>query len=135
MKQNVAGKVLLEMMPRMNLKKILRAQRKFVKDRQWEQFHTPKNLVMALSVETSELLEIFQWFRDQQDQPANWSTATQTHVQEEMADVFYYLVRLADVLEIDLEKAFQDKMKKNARKYPVKLAKGKATKYSKLRKS
>ncbi len=135
MKQNVAQKVLLEMMPEMNLKKMIRAQREFVKAREWEQFHTPKNLVMALSVEASELLEIFQWFQGQQDQPANWSKATQTHVQEELADVLYYLVRLADILEIDLEEAFQNKMKKNARKYPVKWAKGKATKYSKLKKS
>jgi NTP pyrophosphatase (non-canonical NTP hydrolase) len=114
----------------MNLKKVTQLQRAFVKARDWEQFHTPKNLAVALSVEASELLEVFQWMKDKE----SLKPEAAAHVREEIADVFFYLVRLSDVLEIDLEQAFMDKMKKNARKYPVRLSKGSSRKYTELRK-
>lgn len=116
----------------MKLKKIVADQRKFVAARNWEQFHTPKNLAAALTVETAELLEIFQWLKPGQDDPAAMDADTLEHVREELADVFYYLVRLADVTGIDLEKAYWSKMKKNARKYPARLARGSAKKYDRL---
>lgn len=117
----------------MKLKKIVQHQREFVRAREWEQFHTPRNVATALNVEAAELLEIFQWLKDGDDRPAKMSAETLEHLREEMADVFFYLVRLADVTGVDLEKAFWSKMKKNARKYPVRLAKGRATKYTKLK--
>lgn len=117
----------------MKLKKILQHQREFVQARDWEQFHTPRNLATALNVEAAELLEIFQWLKDGDDRPARMSAETREHLNEEMADVFFYLVRLADVTGVDLEKAFWDKMEKNARKYPVELARGRSTKYTKLK--
>lgn len=118
----------------MKLKKIIADQRKFVAARNWEPFHTPKNLAAALSVEASELLEIFQWLAPGQDHPSAMDAEGREHLREEIADVFYYLVRLADVTGVDLEKAYWDKMRKNARKYPARLARGRAVKYNRLEK-
>lgn len=117
----------------MKLKKIIGYQRDFVAAREWSRFHTPKNLASALSVEAAELLEIFQWMKDGEDQPSSFGKETREHLREELADVFFYLLRLADVTGVDLEEAFWDKMRKNARKYPVRLARGRATKYDKLK--
>ena len=98
--------------------------------RDWEQFHTPKNLSMALSVEASELLEIFQW--QKADEYKNANKKQKEMIKDEIADIFYYLVRISDKLDIDIEKALINKMKKNRKKYPKKLVKGKAVKiYSK----
>ena len=102
--------------------------RKFVRERDWEQFHTPKNLAMALTVEAGELQEIFQWLTDQQS--SDLSVRQRQHVQEEMADVLLYLCRLADVLDIDLQDAALAKLKLNAEKYPADQVRGKSTKYS-----
>lgn len=106
--------------------------REFAKERDWEQFHTPKNLSMALSGEAGELLSLFQWLQD--DQVSDWiaDPANRTAVEHEMADVFGYLLRLADVLGTDLERALQEKIQVNGRKYPVELSRGNATKYTHL---
>lgn len=117
----------------MDLQKIIRHQRAFVTAREWNAFHTPKNLAAALSVEAAELLEIFQWFDRDAEKPENMDKETREQLREELADVFFYLVRLADVTGVDLEKAFWSKMKKNAKKYPVSLSKGHATKYNRLK--
>ncbi len=117
----------------LDLKKLKEFQRQFVKEREWEQFHTPKNLVMALAGESGELLEIFQWLRDTEAQEIMNSQSQNEKIQDELADIFFYLVRLSDVLGVDLEAAFWNKMRKNAEKYPVHLAKGKATKYTDLK--
>ena len=110
----------------MNYKKIKSEIRKFVDERDWEQFHTPKNLSMALSVEASELLEIFQWQKADEYKKAN--KKQKEMIKDEIADIFYYLVRISDKLNIDLEKALIKKMKKNRKKYPKRLVKGKAVK-------
>jgi dCTP diphosphatase len=105
--------------------------REFAQARDWERFHTPKNLVMALSVEASELLEPFQWLTAEQSQqlgPEQYEA-----VRQEIADVLIYLTRLADLLEIDLLDAAADKLALNARKYPVERSHGNATKYSDFR--
>ncbi len=103
-------------------------QRRFAEARDWPQFHTPKNLAMALSVEAAELLECFQWLTPEQSAQI---TGRERHaVEEEVADVLLYLLRLSDVLGIDLLQAAQRKMAVNARKYPVALARGSARKYS-----
>jgi dCTP diphosphatase len=102
--------------------------RRFAEARDWGQFHTPKNLAMALSVEAAELLECFQWLTAEQS--ARPGAAEQRAIEEEMADVLLYLLRLSDVLGVDLPRAAQRKMAINARKYPVALARGNARKYS-----
>ena len=110
----------------MNYKKVKSEIRKFVDERDWEQFHTPKNLSMALSVEASELLEIFQW--QKADEYKNANKKQKEIIKDEIADIFYYLVRISDKLNIDIEKALIKKMKKNRKKYPKRLVKGKAVK-------
>ena len=110
----------------MNYKKVKSEIRKFVDERDWEQFHTPKNLSMALSVEASELLEIFQW--QKADEYKNANKKQKEMIKDEIADIFYYLVRISDKLNIDIEKALIKKMKKNRKKYPKRLVKGKAVK-------
>ncbi len=100
--------------------------RAFAEARAWERYHTPKNLVMALSVEASELLEPFQWLSPEQSQQL--SPAQREAVRQEIADVLIYLTRLADLLDIDLLEAAADKLAINARKYPVELAHGNALK-------
>ena len=102
--------------------------REFAQARAWERFHTPKNLVMALSVEMAELLEPFQWLTAEQSQ--DLSPAQHEAVRQEIADVLIYLTRLADLLEIDLLQAAYDKLAINARKYPVEKAHGNALKSS-----
>jgi len=94
--------------------------RQFVAERDWEQFHSPKNLVMALTGEVGELTEIFQWLTQEESAAVMADEGRATAVRDELADVFAYLIRLADVLDVDLERAFTEKMTKNARKYPVK---------------
>lgn len=101
--------------------------REFALARAWERFHTPKNLVMALSVEASELLEPFQWLTAEQSHQLN--TEQHEAVRQEIADVLIYLTRLADILDIDLLEAAADKLAINARKYPADQAYGNALKY------
>lgn len=100
--------------------------RAFAEARAWERYHTPKNLVMALSVEASELLEPFQWLTPQQS--ARLSAEQHEAVRQEIADVLIYLTRLADLLDIDLLDAAAAKLAINARKYPVDKAHGNALK-------
>lgn len=99
----------------------------FAKERDWEQYHTPKNLVMALSVEASELLEHFQWLTEEQSQ--NLTETQKSEVADEISDVLVYLVRLASVLEIDIEQSVERKMHKNGAKYPAEKVKGSIKKY------
>jgi Predicted pyrophosphatase len=101
-----------------------RAQREFARERDWEQFHTPKNLAMALTVEAAELQEIFQWLRP--DEASALSPEQTQHLREELADVLLYLCRLADVCNVDLESAAWDKLRRNAEKYPADLVRGSA---------
>lgn len=103
----------------------------FARERNWDQFHSPKNLVMALAGESAELLEIFQWLTEEQSKGIVNSEKDMTLVKEEIADVFIYLARLADKLNIDIEKEVLDKIEVNEKKYPVDLSKNNATKYNK----
>jgi dCTP diphosphatase len=101
--------------------------RQFAAERDWQQFHAPKNLAIALSVEAAELLEHFQWLSE----PASrdLSSEQRSEVAAEMADVLIYLVRLADKLDVDLLQAAQAKMVVNACKYPADQVRGSARKY------
>jgi len=109
----------------------LRAQvGEFVRERDWEQFHSPKNLAMALTVEAAELLEVFQWkTEDESRAPDAKTLAAASH---EIADVLIYLVRIAEKLGIDPVAAAQRKLALNAAKYPVDKARGNARKYDEL---
>ena len=102
----------------------------FARARDWEQFHTPKNLAMALSVEAAELTEIFQWLTAEQS--ARLGAARRAHLADELADVFIYLLKLARHYRIDLIDAGHAKMRKNARKYPASKARGSMKKYTEL---
>ena len=108
------------------------ALKEFAEARDWAQFHSPKNLVMALSGEVGELNEIFQWMTEADSFKAASSEATAKAVRDEIADVALYLIRLSDVLGIDLNKAVSSKLVMNAAKYPVDLSRGVSTKYNKL---
>ncbi|MBB5876672.1 nucleotide pyrophosphohydrolase [Xanthomonas sp. 3498] len=106
------------------------AQRAFADARDWGQFHSPRNLAAALSVEAAELLEHFQWVDDAQSKQL--SAEKKQQVGSEIADVLLYLVQLCDKLDIDPIEAAQRKMLVNAAKYPVERAKGRITKYTEL---
>lgn len=101
----------------------------FAEERDWSQFHTPKNLSMALCVEASELLEIFQW-RDGKEEASSLPKNTRAAVSQEVADIFIYLLRFCSVTGIDLLTAAEEKLAQNAQKYPADLVRGKSQKYS-----
>jgi dCTP diphosphatase len=113
-----------------SLEAVRAALRRFAAVRDWDQFHLPKNLAMALSVEAAELLEHFQWLPDAESDAL--APTERVQVAEEMADVLLYLVRLADRLDIDLLAAARRKIRLNARKYPVAKARGNSRKYTEL---
>ena len=96
---------------------------KFVKDRDWEQFHSPSNLAKSISIEAAELLECFQWFDNEYDREA---------VLEELADVMNYCIQMSMVLGVDIIDILNSKLDKTEKKYPVEKAKGNSTKYDKL---
>ncbi len=103
---------------------------RFARERDWEQFHSPKNLVMALAGEVGELSELFQWLSEDASREVGRNAATSRPIRDELADVLFYLVRLATVLEVDLDEAAASKLQRNAEKYPIDKARGNARKYS-----
>ena len=100
----------------------------FIKERHWEQFHSPKNLAMALSVEVAEIVEHFQWLTEEDSK--NLPPEKLAEVREEIGDVMIYLTELAEKLGIDPVEAAKAKMMINGQKYPAELVKGKASKYT-----
>jgi dCTP diphosphatase len=113
-----------------DLEKLRDELRKFAAERDWDKFHSPKNLAMALSVEAAELLENFQWLSEEQSRhlPPDALAA----VSEEIADILLYLIRLSDKLDIDPIAAANKKLARNADKYPVDKARGTSKKYTEL---
>ncbi|MDB4130792.1 nucleotide pyrophosphohydrolase [Flavobacteriaceae bacterium] len=109
---------------------LIKKLRKFSEDRDWEQFHSPKNLVMALTSEVGELSDIFQWISEEQSKLDNIDPKDLDKAKEELADVFLYTLRIADKLGIDLKKEANKKIEVNGKKYPINLSKGNSTKYS-----
>jgi|TARA_B100000614_G_C14508353_1_gene477502 NTP pyrophosphatase (non-canonical NTP hydrolase) len=116
---------------KLDLKTIKEKLRKFSQERDWDQYHSPKNLAMAMSVEVSELLEIFQWSNDGGMEKIE-DKETKKQIEEEIADIFNYLVKFVDLMDLDLEELSLEKIKKNDMKYPVNKFKGKSDKYNKL---
>ena len=111
-----------------NLSDLREALASFAQDRDWDQFHSVKNLILALVGEVGELSEVFQWLNEAQI--SNLNEEDRDRAEEELADVFLYLIRLADKLDIDLIEAANAKLSLNAEKYPVEAAKGNAVKYN-----
>jgi NTP pyrophosphatase (non-canonical NTP hydrolase) len=111
-----------------DLQSLTQALRDFAKARDWEQFHSPKNLASALSVEAAELLEHFQWLTEEQSR--NLSATKQAEVAAEAADVLLYLLQLCDKLNIDLMAAARSKLIVNGEKYPVDSSRGSSKKYT-----
>ena len=105
---------------------------KFARERDWDQFHSPKNLSMALTVEAGELMEHFQWLT--QDESKRLPPEKLAEVERELADIFIYLTRLAAKLDIDLLAAAFSKMEENERKYPAETVRGSARKYTEYQK-
>jgi NTP pyrophosphatase (non-canonical NTP hydrolase) len=101
--------------------------RRFCVDRDWSQFHDPKNLAISLQLEASEVLELFQWTKDNQAK-----VGKEEDMKDELADVLYWLIMLSNHYGIDLVSALDKKMNKNEEKYPVEKAKGSSAKYSEL---
>jgi NTP pyrophosphatase (non-canonical NTP hydrolase) len=102
----------------------------FREQRNWKQFHKPKDLAISLSLEASELLEHFQWKNDEQSDIH--IKEKKTEIAEEMADIFYWLLLISNDLDIDLIKSLEDKIEKNAKKYPIEKSYGSAKKYNEL---
>lgn len=119
-------------MKNFDLDKMLTEIKTFVNDRDWEQFHSVKNLSMALSVESSELLEIFQWMSEADSNNVKNNPTVMGKVNDELADILVYLLRIADRTGVDLETAVYNKMKKNIEKYPVEKSRGNSKKYNEL---
>jgi dCTP diphosphatase len=109
---------------------VLARIRKFRDDRDWLQFHDPKNLAASISIEAAELLELFQWQSGEESR--RFAAQNRERVADELADVAIYLFELADITGIDLRKAIEAKLEKNALKYPVDKSRGKSTKYTDL---
>ena len=105
------------------MEKTINRIRKFSKDREWEQFHTPSNLSKAISIEAAELLEEFLWDNENYNKQ---------NVEEELADVMVYCIHMADALNVDISEIINKKMDKNEKKYPVEKAKGNSKKYKEL---
>ena len=122
----------IEPLENSELNKLRNEIRAFVTERDWEQFHTPKNLACALSVEAAELLEHFQWLGVGSKEELG--AIKLEHVQHEIADVLVYLIRLADTLDIDLIEAVTKKLIINRTKYPVEMVRGDSRKYSEYKK-
>jgi NTP pyrophosphatase (non-canonical NTP hydrolase) len=112
------------------LQSLTQALRRFAAERDWEQFHSPKNLAAALTVEAAELLEHFQWLTEEQSR--NLPTEKRAAVGQEIADVLLYLLQIADKLQIDVIAAATEKLALNAAKYPVAQAQGNSLKYNEL---
>jgi NTP pyrophosphatase (non-canonical NTP hydrolase) len=114
----------------LNFSGIQERLREFAAARDWEQFHDPKNLSIAMAVEASEVLELFQWLTPEQSKAIRDSEDDMKRVQDELADVLIYAFRLADILGIDLPDAVRSKIDQNEHRYSVHASRGDATKYS-----
>ncbi|KAL6342465.1 hypothetical protein AAG906_011155 [Vitis piasezkii] len=104
----------------------------FARERDWEKFHSPRNLLLALVGEVGELSEIFQWKGEVPKGLPDWKEEEKLHLGEELSDVLLYLVRLSDICGVDLGKAALRKLELNAKKYPVKLCKGSSKKHTQI---
>lgn len=117
-------------MANLNIEKIYKEISTFSSERNWDQFHSIKNLSMALSVEASELLEIFQWMKEEESNDVCKDQTLMNRTEEEIADICIYLLRIVQKLDINLEDIILSKLQKNKAKYPVDKAKNNSKKYT-----
>jgi NTP pyrophosphatase (non-canonical NTP hydrolase) len=113
-----------------NIEKLTGKIINFRKERDWEQFHKPKDIAISLSLEASEVLEHFQWRSNEEIE--KYTKENKEEIGEELADVMYWVLLMSHDLRIDILDALEKKLKKNEKKYPVEKAKGKHTKYNRL---
>lgn len=104
----------------------------FTKERDWEQFHSPKNLSMAISAEAAELMEHFLWQTPEQSREDAQNPKLRSKIEEELSDIFLFAIQFANMTNIDISAAIETKMKRNAEKYPVDKARGRSDKYTEL---
>ena len=121
--------ILVDLHRRIKMKSTIDKINKFRDDRDWRKFHNEKDLAISISIEASELLELFQWKESKEV-----TSKSLGRIKEELADVLIYSFMLADNLQLDVEKIIEDKLVDNNRKYPVKLSKGNNKKYTELEK-
>lgn len=115
-----------------NFQSILKKIKKFRDDRDWQQFHNPKDMIEAMVIEASELLELFLWKTPEESEQFLRKKKNLEEVSDELADIAWFLFEFADNFGIDIEKAIEKKLNKNAKKYPVEKSKGNAIKYTEL---
>jgi NTP pyrophosphatase (non-canonical NTP hydrolase) len=115
-----------------NIKELKQKIKDFCDKRDWDQFHNAKELAIALSIEASELLEIFRWKNPEEVKELFNNAKKKEDIEDEMADVLYFLIRMAQIYDIDLSEALDKKMEKNDKKYPVEKFKGSNKKYNEL---
>lgn len=120
----------MEKTNQIDLPAIIQDINQFSGERDWDQFHSVKNLAMALNVEAGELMELFQWMKEEDSNRVSENPVLREKLQDEVADVFIYLMRIVSKTGIHLEDSVRNKMKKNALKYPVTLSKGNSRKYT-----
>lgn len=102
----------------MNIKQLNQEIREFCEEREWTQFHTPKDLAIGISTEANELLEIFRFKDESKQEKMLQEEESRTEIEEELADVIFFILRFADLYDIDVENALKDKLEKNRNKYP-----------------
>jgi NTP pyrophosphatase (non-canonical NTP hydrolase) len=115
-----------------SVQKLKDAIKAFSVERDWEQFHTPKNLSMAIAAEAAELMEHFLWKEGQESVEILHDPAKQQQIAEELADILIFALEFANITKLDVATIIQEKMETNARKYPVEKSKGRADKYTEL---
>ncbi|XP_001636971.3 dCTP pyrophosphatase 1 [Nematostella vectensis] len=115
---------------KLSLEDIRQKQNKFASEREWDQFHSPRNLLLAMVGEVGEVAELFQWKGEVKDGLEDWSEKERTHLGQELSDVLIYLVRLAEKCHVDLPSVVVQKIALNEKKYPVELVKGSSKKYT-----
>ncbi len=115
-----------------NVAKLKKLMEDFVQERDWAQFHTPKDLSIALAIEAAELMEIFQWKEQKTAGDIKNDEKTMAKIREELADVILYSLAIANRLDIDVSSAVEHKMVRNKQKYPIDKAKGTSKKYTEL---
>jgi len=113
-----------------NINELKEKVKKFCDDRDWSQFHNAKELAIAMNIESSELLEHFIWKKPEEVEAVLKDPKKKEEIQDEMADVLYYLLRIAEMNNIDLSEALENKIHKNNQKYPVEKSKGSHKKYT-----
>ena len=117
-----------------SVKELIEKVQAFCEERDWDQFHNPKDLAIGISTEANELLDIFRFKSDEQQKALLTDEKSRGHIQEELADVLFFVLRFAQMNDMDLKACLEDKMEKNGKKYPADKVRGKNLKYTELQK-